>query len=899
MAPHVAALLLAVAAEAVYQTHPTNTAPTTARGRLQHFAADGSIARRLRHAAASRAAVALQQHSVSLNRRSLTGSTGRSLRRQQANMTWFGGDGGKPAGWFGGFSEMESTYDPDSWPGHPEDNKARLVEYGKDPRGWPKQFSGIPSDPAAWYAETPSGGPADAWQTFYPPSPDGLGSADERHNPWIATPEGWKQAYINSDLTSGGNSPRKQAKWFDSEVLQYDGYGRRNMPDAVSPRRYTAVDGWQERAVNTTIGCAAPGCNASTMLQAYDATTEEAANCRLSIMVHPTDFDDDWSNENFEWWKVNGKVVNTRCDPRARGCNASAAAPLYSCMSNFELTDLVQMSQGTMQIQGKISPAVDECPYEGQLLNGVVVVACMVRRIPPTLAPVGFSYYGTDYSSSSDSDSGSGGDSDYNATAVVEDLFNCTADPTCHGSGHDGYIGGYNGTDGYPPRANGTGTGINSSDYGPGGPYGPGGEHDLSGPTGPYGPGGAGEGSPAMPYDPSAPYDPETNPHGPGGYGPYGPAAPGSPDYPYGPHGPTGPPHGPWGPDGPAYGPGPYGDGPYGWLNPDEWTGPGIGGPDYGPGACIPPCPAEGPGAGAFPGTRAAAGAAVVAGTGNIPIQCDTSGCNAQTLMYLDDNVTLVAQNGGKCTLSVAINQTDYDEDLGSVEMVASVQVESYNIGSNIKPGKNPCTAAWSGTPLLLYEKFNVIVTDHDITNLASALVSLSLQATITERVDECASQGKLFDGLARVDCTVPATGEASGSGNSTGGTSGNGTSTGKTFMQKAPGHEVLTSAAPSASAGVPAVATQQPGEPSAKSTEADSVVTAESFRRTLSRTPPRMVFPAHSAPEGAAAAARTPAFVAAAHAPAAARQAQQALAEPLAATTVPSFLARAARRGS
>lgn len=649
---------------------------------------------------------------------------------------------------------MESTYDPDTWPGHPNINNDRLVEFGKDPRGFPHTFQGIHKQPAAEYEESGSGGPGDAWQTFYPATPDGLGSAYERHNPWISTPEGWHQAYVPSDLTKGHGSSQKKAKWFDSGVLQYDGYGRRSMPDAASPRRYQAIDGWEERAVNTTIGCAMPGCSATTMLQAYDGEREEAANCRLSIMVHPTDFDDDWSKESFEWWKVNGKVVNTRCDPRARGCNATASEPLYSCMSDFELTDLVALSRGTMQIEGKISAAVDECPYQGMLLNGVVAVACMVRTIPPTLAPVGFNVYES-----------TGSNEVYNESEVIADLFNCSADPTCHGNGHDGYIGGYNGTDGYPQSADSSGTTFPT---GPGSPYGAGGAYDLNGPNGPYGPDGAGSGSPASPYDPNAPYDAQTNPHGPGGYGPYGPGPPGNPNYPYGPNGPTGPPYGPYGPNGPAYGPGPYGDGPYGNMNPELYTGPGIGGPDYGAGACIPPCPVDGPGAGAFPGTRAAAGASVVAGTGNVPIQCDVSGCTAQTIMNLDNNVTLVAQNGGKCTLSVAINQTDFDEDLGSVEMVSKIQVESYTLASEVKPGKNPCTAKWSGSPLLQYETFVVILTDYDVTNLAASLVTLNLQAVITQRVDECASQGFLFDGLARVDCTVAENPEASLGGSST-----------------------------------------------------------------------------------------------------------------------------------
>jgi len=131
--------------------------------------------------------------------------------------------------------------------------------------------------------------------------------------------------------------------------------------------------------VNTTLSCAASGCTATTTLIAYDPKAEYAQACHLSVHVHPTDYDDDWSEETIETVSVNGYTVKVACDPMARGCNHSAWRPLYACVRDLDVTRLMDDTEGKLQIKAKLGRMVDECPYNGDLLNGVASVSCMVQ----------------------------------------------------------------------------------------------------------------------------------------------------------------------------------------------------------------------------------------------------------------------------------------------------------------------------------------------------------------------------------------------------------------------------------------------------------------------------------------------------------------------------------------
>merc|ERR1719409_1526405 len=47
------------------------------------------------------------------------------------------------------------------------------------------------------------------------------------------------------------------------------------------------------------------------------------------------------------------------------------------------MNHLFNSSSGIISVKGTLSKTVDECPYEGNLLSGVVGVSCFVRPIPP------------------------------------------------------------------------------------------------------------------------------------------------------------------------------------------------------------------------------------------------------------------------------------------------------------------------------------------------------------------------------------------------------------------------------------------------------------------------------------------------------------------------------------
>jgi len=292
--------------------------------------------------------------------------------------------GPREASWFGAFDQAESTY---TLEGEEADDPTREVEFGWDPGFVYPGKGGEPKAlPKPWFHESQSAGPEDAWQSHYPSVSGGVaGNRGYHENPWRDTPEGWVQDYRSSGIDGRSNGPgKKKAVWFDSSVGNIDGFGRRSVPYPGSPRRALNWQGnggpWVERAVNTTLKCKTVGCTASSSLTAFDAVKEEAQNCRLNVGVHATDYDDDWSRE-FILWTLNGFSVNSRCDPKARGCNPNASRLLYGCLSEYGVDHLLQ-GNGTIMLEGTNTKMVDECPYEGNLLSGVATVTCLVRNRP-------------------------------------------------------------------------------------------------------------------------------------------------------------------------------------------------------------------------------------------------------------------------------------------------------------------------------------------------------------------------------------------------------------------------------------------------------------------------------------------------------------------------------------
>lgn len=294
----------------------------------------------------------------------------------------------KPSGWFGSFSESESTYSEEGYDAHPEDPEFWVKNGGKDPSVPYPFFDGSAKD-SAFFHESESGGAMDAWQAHFPAVQGSMaGNRNIRNGRWVYTPNGWIQDYVTENrdpATYVGHAPPqpvniKEPQWFDNKVQQYDGFGRYKMPKN-NGGLYLYEHGWLEKSVNTTLTCKDPGCNASVSIQAFDAAHMEAQNCKLSFHVHPTDYDDEWSYEVVSYLKINGAVATKNCKPNTRGCNSTAETPLYSCMDSFPIDHLVD-NTGALVVEGKISHWVDECPHDGNLLSGVVMVTCMVRPPP-------------------------------------------------------------------------------------------------------------------------------------------------------------------------------------------------------------------------------------------------------------------------------------------------------------------------------------------------------------------------------------------------------------------------------------------------------------------------------------------------------------------------------------
>lgn len=314
--------------------------------------------------------MAHRAHSYEIARRSLVRKVFQAQKRAgQA------GSGLNPPDWYGGFSESESTYDSDAFR---EQGEQLGSDLPSPSRIMPFDQDGLP---AYWFEETKSGGPKQAWQTFYPALGDdaGRGLFD---GTWKSSNGKWQQSYEHQPLDFTTNQA-KPASWFDTIVDQTDAFGRKTLPDGISGRTYTE---WATVAKSVNLTCQDPGCVANaTALTMYDPASQRAHHCRLTVKVHATDFDDDFSEETVEWITANDVFVNSNCDPMAKGCDATSQAPLYSCITHYNIQDLVVRGNGTLNLAAKISPMVDECPKDGFLLNGVATATCYVAPLQTTV----------------------------------------------------------------------------------------------------------------------------------------------------------------------------------------------------------------------------------------------------------------------------------------------------------------------------------------------------------------------------------------------------------------------------------------------------------------------------------------------------------------------------------
>mmetsp|Transcript_15920 Transcript_15920/g.29943 ORF Transcript_15920/g.29943 Transcript_15920/m.29943 type:complete len:609 (+) Transcript_15920:150-1976(+) len=353
---------------------------------------------------------------------------------------------------FGSFTDAESTFDADGQDKIEEVANPETVSVSDDI---------LPTvAPEVWFHETASGGAKEAWQTFDQASEDAS---------FRGTAPGWQrkdfgryeQDWAPEESREKGNSGRldgKEATWFDVEVDQYDVFGR---PRAPSPRSSRFYVEWSKVSRTAEWSCGPPGCVANASLKVFENVTEmEYKMCQLSVLVHATDFDDQYGREKIEWIVVNGKEAVRDVLPRApKGCqksdnvtelrgsnvtvqkvlntsllamqnashaqkahlqkdetgdvqdglatqkdskedsasNSSTSAgeqaktaksslPLYPCLRDLPLEGLIT-GDGMLTVSGKISPAVDECPVNGNHLSGILAVSCFARPIV-TLPPL-------------------------------------------------------------------------------------------------------------------------------------------------------------------------------------------------------------------------------------------------------------------------------------------------------------------------------------------------------------------------------------------------------------------------------------------------------------------------------------------------------------------------------
>ena len=110
-------------------------------------------------------------------------------------------------------------------------------------------------------------------------------------------------------------------------------------PFPETARAYTAP--WVERSVNTTLTCETPGCTGWSLMEIYDASSEEIANCHMSFAVHPTDFDDFHSGERVEFIDGNGARLHTDCFPVQSSCS-TVDNPVFYCLMDISRDTAVE-----------------------------------------------------------------------------------------------------------------------------------------------------------------------------------------------------------------------------------------------------------------------------------------------------------------------------------------------------------------------------------------------------------------------------------------------------------------------------------------------------------------------------------------------------------------------------
>jgi hypothetical protein len=126
--------------------------------------------------------------------------------------------------------------------------------------------------------------------------------------------------------------------------------------------------------------CATRGCGAEIAMP-IDEKCMGAGQCTLSINVSHTDFDNSEAadSELIEYIKVDGQNVKTSIKPGQNPCKtawsgatANRTAYSFAALENH----VVNITDGRILIEGKISDFVDECASNGFLLDAIAHVTC-------------------------------------------------------------------------------------------------------------------------------------------------------------------------------------------------------------------------------------------------------------------------------------------------------------------------------------------------------------------------------------------------------------------------------------------------------------------------------------------------------------------------------------------
>jgi len=134
-------------------------------------------------------------------------------------------------------------------------------------------------------------------------------------------------------------------------------------------------------------------------------------------------------------------------------------------------------------------------------------------------------------------------------------------------------------------------------------------------------------------------------------------------------------------------------------------------------------------------------------------LHCSSPGCTAIGSVRVDPQIAML---GGTCLMNISVAQTDFDDGLGAPEEVEFVSVEGVgNVVSHMKPGYNPCASALGGKPLSEEDRNFTLLVDYNVTEqvLAPPAGVVRLKGKISEHVDECASDGSLFDAYVSIHC--------------------------------------------------------------------------------------------------------------------------------------------------